>query len=332
MGRAFEKMHAGLQGALAFARDEYTASANRGREAAPHHVPSPVHERSFDMASVSKFPAAGTVHWFNECVDRSRSGVITEVVTVTPGLASVILQRNADNRSIKPVKSQHYAADIIAGRWVFNGEPIIVSDTGELNDGQHRMQAVIDANIPVQFLIVFGLPRETRATVDQGAARTAGDYLAMGGMTNANMTAGITRLVRAYYDSGEKGLSLAKEYSNAQIVAAAKADPALHEAGDYAQCVTKYARGMLLPSIIGFCFYVLNEVDPTDAHEYLNQICVGENIKRGDPAFAVRSALSNVERSSKAQRAELVFRGWNAFRQGRKLTLAKTLGTFPALV
>lgn len=308
-----------------------------GRFAGTSHNSGPGTESKSTMATITKIasagqPAAGTVHWFNECVERSKSGVFSEVVTVTPGLASAILQRNENNRNVRKVKAAHYANDMARGRWTFNGEPIIIADTGDLNDGQHRLYGVIDANTPLPFLFVFGLPRESRLTVDQGGARTAGDYLAMGSMKNASTVAGVARLIMAYEAEDGRNLNRAHDYTNAQIVERVNRDDDLHPAAEYAQSVAKYAKGLLIPSLSGAAFYILSEINAEQAREYLNKVIVGENIKRGDPAFAVRNALTNLERSSKSDRLEMVFRGWNAMRQGRKLTLAKSLGTFPALV
>ena len=110
-----------------------------------------------------------------------------------------------------------------------------------------------------------------------------------------------------------------------------KADEAIIEAAKYAQSVAKFSRGMVIPSIIGTCFYVFSEISPADAKTYLDMVCVGENIKRGDPAFAVRDALANIAVSSKAVRMEHIFRGWNKFRSGEKSKLSKSMGNFPAI-
>ena len=59
---------------------------------------------------------AGTVHWFNECVERGKGEVFSEVTTVTPGLASVLLDKNPDNRNIRAVKVEQFAADMRASR------------------------------------------------------------------------------------------------------------------------------------------------------------------------------------------------------------------------
>jgi hypothetical protein len=280
----------------------------------------------------SKKIEAGTVHWFNECVARGKREVFSEMVTVTPGLANVILESNPDNRNIKPIKLAQFAADMLAGRWTFNGEAVKISTEGLLNDGQHRLSAIREAGTPHPLLFIFGLARESRTTLDQGAARTAGDYLAMDGIGNGNMAAGIARMVMAFEDGNGRTISKAKEYTNAQVVARVKADPAILAATHYAGNANKYTRGMAIPSIVGSCFYILSGEHAEDARAYMDQVCYGENIRRGDPAFAVRTALVNMERVDKAARMEMIFRGWNAYRQNRPLSLAKSLGSFPALV
>lgn len=289
------------------------------------------------MSSISVFSKkskadAGTIAWFNECVGRSKSGPFAEVVTITPGLAAFIMSRNDGNRNVRPVKSQHYAEDMLENRWTFNGEPIIIADTGELNDGQHRLEAIIQANICLPFLVTFGASRDSRKTVDQGAARCAADYLAMDGVKNAATSAGLARLVMAYEKSEGRGIGSAKDYTNSQICARVHSDPDIAKSAAYAQTIAPYAKGLLIPSIVGCAHYIFSEISSVDAEIYLNQVCIGENIKRGDPAFAVRNALVTYERTGKTPRLEIVMRGWNAYRQGRKLTLAKTLGTLPALV
>lgn len=303
----------------------------------PDHTTVLAKIKEMIMASVTQITPsgnapAGTVHWLNECIERGKRGVFSEVVTVSPGLAAELLRRNEGNRNIRPVKATHYAADMAAGRWVFNGEAVIVSDTGELNDGQHRMQAIVDANLSIPLLVVFGVPRATRSTVDQGTARTASDYLAMDDVKNAAAAAGIARVVMAYERQDGRGIGTMRDFTNAEVVRRVRADNEIIVAAEYAQRVAKYCKRLLVPSLSGSCFYLMSEVCPQDARTYLDQVCVGENIKRGDPAFAVRSALDNVPGTARAVRLEVVFRGWNAFRQGRKLTLAKAMGNLPALV
>lgn len=288
------------------------------------------------MASVAKLKTSasaesGTVHWLNDCIARAASSVVMEVATISPGLASVILEhRNEHNRPMK-WKVEHYAADMRAGRWQFNGEPILFSADGQLNDGQNRLQAIIDANLSQPLVCIFGLARDSRMSVDQGAARSAGDYLGMGGSKNAHNVASIAKGVLAY-ERGEGQRLASHDITNAEVVARAKTDPMIDEACDYAVSVYPRTRAFAAPKIIGAAFYLLNDVDAEDAKAYMDAVSLGEGLRRSDPAYAVREALISQGKGHLQSKMEIIFRGWVAFRQGRPLKMAKVLGTFPALI
>lgn len=287
------------------------------------------------MASVSLFskksqPDAGTVAWFNDCVERGRHEVFSETITVTPGLANELLRRNPGNRKLSEKKIGKYARDMVDGQWTLNGETIIIANSGELNNGQHRLSAIIEANRPIPLLMVFGVSRESRTTVDQGMARSAAHYLAMQGFENTKTCASIANIIIAFEQSN--GESARGEITHAQIIARVGADTDLVASAHFAAAASKFARGVLAPSQIGACHYLFAEVSRTDADEFMKQVCVGENIKRGQPAFTVRHTLSEMKGERREDRIEAVMRGWVAFRQGRGLNHIKFLKSFPALV
>lgn len=275
-------------------------------------------------------PQAGTVHWLNECIERGKREVFSETVMMTPGLAAELLRRNPGNRILSEKKIARYTRDMLAERWAFNGEGLIVAATGELNNGQHRLSAVIEANRSVPFLIVFGVARETRTTVDQGLARTAAHYLTMDGIDNSKSCAAIAQIVIAMERSNGELTRI--DLSHSEIVARVLADPDIRAAARFSATVSRFAKGILSPAQIGACLYLFAEVHPRDADEYMRQVCVGENIKRNDPAFTVRQALGEIKGDRRAARMEAAMRGWVAFRQGRPLKHIKFLQSFPALV
>jgi hypothetical protein len=287
-------------------------------------------ERIVPQSAVKRLEA-GTIHWLHECLKRGERGVFSEVIAVTPGLASELLKRNPDNRHIKPVKAQHFASDMLNERWAFNGEPIIVAKTGELNDGQHRLTALIEANTTLPFLFVFGVERETRTTVDQGSARSASDYLAMEGFHYTTSAAAIAKYVMAYERSEGRSLSPRTQITNAEVLARVRTDPAITESAARTMRNHKDYRHLCANSIIGTAHYLLTDIHPKEADTYIDQVCLGENIKRGDPAFAVRATLA-AERRYRDAALEIIFHGWNRYRSGQSLQIVRVNGTFPALV
>lgn len=277
-------------------------------------------------------PQAGTVHWLNECIERGKTETFSEVTTLTPGLAGELLRRNPDNRGIRPIKAGQFASDIRGGRWVFNGEPIIISREGLLNDGQHRAHAVVEANQSIDTVIVFGIDRHTRTTVDQGSARTAGDYMAMDGVQNANVQASIARQLVAYERADGKSVSGAGNVTNAEVVTRAASDETVARAAHFAASRAKQTKPFAAPAIMGLAYYLFAEINKVEADQYMTQVCAGEGLARKDPAYTVRERLLTMG-YSRNDKLHVIFRGWNAFRQNRQIDHTKIIGpNLPALI
>lgn len=279
----------------------------------------------------TKKPEAGTVHWLNECIEHGKRAPFSEVKLLTPGLAEELLRRNPDNRPLVETQVAKIAADIRSGRWGLNMQPIVMSACGLMNDGQHRCHAVINANRPAPVSFAFGAERETRLTLDQNTKRTAGHLLAMQHVPNAAQAAGIARIIIAYERSGGDNISGTGYITNPEIVARVASDPAIGVSAAYASHVAKSTQPYCAPSAIGACRYILTGEHPADAAAYMDQVCIGESIRKSDPAFTVRERLL-VSSKSTTQKLEIIFRGWNAYRADRPLKLIKVLGNLPALV
>lgn len=275
----------------------------------------------------------GSPAWFHAMVAKAAASdePIMEIVEVNPSLAGEMLKNNPDNRILRTSKLTQMANDIRDGRWVFNGEPIIISRDGLLNDGQHRANAVVEANCPIKSLLVFGLARESRTTLDQGGARSAGDYLMMQGVKNGNIVASVGRWLLAYESADGKGLGAANYVSNGEIIARYGDDPFVARAATFATTMNRYAKRYATPQMVGFSHTLFSRLNPTDAEAFMRQVCMGENIKKTDPAFAVREGLMR-EKLTALEKIHIIFRGWNSYRQKRPLSLAKVQGNLPALL
>lgn len=73
--------------------------------------------------------------------------------------------------------------------------PIFISNTGKLLDGQHRLTALTHTNKTIPFLVVRGLPEETFVYFDQNRPRAAKDALKVRGIHNPQKVAAVTKLL-----------------------------------------------------------------------------------------------------------------------------------------
>ena len=80
--------------------------------------------------------------WLESRLAQMRAkGLFSELVTITPEIAEMLLARNPDNRHRSPDVVNRYASDMRSGRWSLTGESLKISTDGLLNDGQPRIRA-----------------------------------------------------------------------------------------------------------------------------------------------------------------------------------------------
>ena len=128
-----------------------------------------------------------------------------EVVTVTPDMAKEILQRNDANRRLRENIVRFYASQMESGEWHLTGQGITIGKNGQLLDGQHRLSAIVRANIPVEMLIVRDA--DVVPTYDCGLKRSMSDQMLLSGeefATSIVQTSGVAicRYCMAIYEAG----------------------------------------------------------------------------------------------------------------------------------
>lgn len=85
---------------------------------------------------------------------RKTAVVSAEVMEIGPKEATKMLEMNAGNRKLRTSVVLEYASYMKNGLWRENGEAIRISEEGIILNGQHRLHAVIAANLKVKFLVV----------------------------------------------------------------------------------------------------------------------------------------------------------------------------------
>lgn len=269
--------------------------------------------------------------WLEDRISRARreGSVNTEIVTLTPALAEMLLERNPGNRNIRSRTVDNYCSDIKAGNWAVNGESIKVSIHGELNDGQHRCHAVIAAGRSIETLITFGLARESRMTVDQGAVRTAGNYLSMAGIKDANVTAAVASFVWQYENHGRIATGSNARPTKVQIAETYRSHPGITES---VSAIPARARAGRSKSVLAFCHYILSRRSRTNADYFIMRLCLGDGLSRQDPIYHCREKLLTDNRLTSGEKVELIFRTWNAVRREKSAKKCPPiLGELPKL-
>lgn len=265
--------------------------------------------------------------WLDDEITKTKkTGVSTQVVELTTALASVLLERNPNNRNINPNLVESYARDIEHGKWRLNGEPIIVASDGHLNDGQHRCSAVVAADMSIQSVLIVGVSRDTRTTLDQGRARTVGDYLAMDGHINTNNLGTAASFIWQHRTRGTLANGGSGKPTKSEIMALIEEFPSIEESVKFVQMKGADAYGG--KSMLAFCHWTFwHTADQPTANDFVVKMVGGAGLLAKDPILYTRNRLvAERGRLRTNDKAELLFRTWNSWRRREMPRVLPILG------
>lgn len=221
-------------------------------------------------------------------------GMQVTTETVTPLMAETWLKQNVRNRSANQTRVATIAEDILAGRWVVNGDAIRFGADGTLYDGQHRLLAICKAGVAVESNVVRGLEPEARDLIDMGGGpRNARDVVAI--------TDGISvsKAHVAWVVAADKMLDLGTLNSSTNAVTAAglrrsieRHAPAAKALGD-ALGSGNHRRLVSAASIAAMLIAWKSAPDKTVA--FAESVKTGEGLVAGDPALTFRNFLIDAQ-------------------------------------
>lgn len=221
-----------------------------------------------------------------------------KVMIITPENAKEMLKKNR-NRTVRKFKLEAFKADMINGRWRFNGDPIRFYADGSLADGQHRLLACVETGVPFRSVVIEGLSEEDAMTIDTGSARSNADVLVLqGGLEKeaGRDAAGACRMLiphdLGYMDWINPGGNATKWLTSQAVF-----DYFVENMDEITTAMswTKEhvpSRNRVISSAMATALRVLTaRVDEGVSHEYLKRILSGFNVEERSTESHVRNAL-----------------------------------------
>lgn len=115
-------------------------------------------------------------------------------IKVTPIIAKSLLRYNIRNyRSLKHPVVEKYANEMKSGKWIMNGEPIVISKDGLVRNGQHRLEAVVASGVSVVMYVIFDA--DPCETYDLHSKRTCVQILKAMGYPICNLGPSTARII-----------------------------------------------------------------------------------------------------------------------------------------
>jgi hypothetical protein len=239
---------------------------------------------------------------------------------ITPQIAAEYLAFNTKNRPCYQARVSELSGILKRGEWVKNGDAIRFDDTGTLVDGQGRLKACVSTRIPLETLVIRGLPSSAFKTIDIGRKRTAADMLSLGGEKNTTKLAAALRFVLMY----ESGNYSTPVYSPLQIETALKRHPRITEWTNHGSTIAKITSNASM--VMAIC-YLASLTRYETAREFSLQLADGASLERGSPVLALRDRLQQ-DKAATAKMpmsyiAQLIIHAYNAFARGERRSILK---------
>lgn len=240
------------------------------------------------------------------------------IMDITPSLANIMLKYNVNNRPIKDNHVKKLVAEMLEGRFVFNGDAIRFSSERKLIDGQHRLIACSESGLPFTSVVIEGINQKAFSTIDSGRKREPGDVLSISGFENNKVVAAAVRLI-LFIESGNTALSSIK-MTNAEILEWADVLNGIVEAAHFAACLKSIH---VSNSVTCALYYLFSKIDNVKAKEFFVKLKNGESLSGNNPILILRNMLEYNRASNRRYSTEwiiaLTIKAWNHFQRGSEV-------------
>lgn len=234
---------------------------------------------------------------------------------VTPDIAVKWLEKNTMNRPLRQSSIDTWAEAMKAGKWELNGHTIIISNTGDVLDGQHRLSACFLSGATFESYVIIGMTKDVFATLDTGKKRSGADALSihnkMNGIEGEYESAVIAACRTCLeYKEGVWKTRHTHTITNADMIQFLEANPGIVTWVKKAKTkkrdwVNRHAAS------IGAVAYLGSKKYPMKAETFVEGFVTGDNLAADSPIRELRRKLGTETKWIKWDRLKLIIYGWN---------------------
>lgn len=272
-----------------------------------------------DMAVVNKHRAV-TVREVKAWAESGDPRSVIDVL-ITPEIAKALLKYNSSGETNRNLSQSYVDAAALAmrnGEWENTGEAIIMSDDGLLNDGQHRLRAIVESGLSCVMDLRFGVKRSAFASTNSGRKRSGGDALTIAHIREASTVAAAARLALTY----QIGLPSAarQRVENTAIVRAVQRWPDIEAAVAVTGTLRKPFRNAATNTL---AFFAMRTANDASVREFFEILRWGEG-KADNPPHMLRDFMTispvgqGRDTGTKVRAFAACIIAWNAWRKPGK--------------
>lgn len=217
------------------------------------------------------------------------SDIYVQMQTITPEKAKYWLENlNSSNRKLQKNHYRMIANDIKNGNWMVNAQPICFAgnpfskdskESPRLLNGQHRLMACVEADIPIEIPIAVNIPEQSFATYDGQAKRLVTDKVRKGDARVLSSAAKILWRVEQGFPPNTPITPSATD-----LVTTIRNHPGLAEAFPEARKMASIATA----GIMTYMIYRVTRDHKEIGEQFLKDLDSGEELRAGNPVIQAR--------------------------------------------
>lgn len=249
----------------------------------------------------------------------------TEWVYVTPELAEEWLGKNEGNRNKRKQHIAKLVRDLESGNFLPTGDSIKFDWNGRLIDGQHRLTSVISAGTAMWTIVVRNLDPRVRSVLDTNAKRSASDALYFEDVDGWRIVKASVAKIDMSRRNGRLQTSTDTGHvqpTNSEVLGWYNLNQDVDRAAELAGKF--YKQIGCPPSALAYSILILARIDFEKCVEFFSSAAEMRTEGIGDPRLTMLRTFekqSDYRRTtlSNAAAISIIFRSWNAWREGREL-------------
>lgn len=274
---------------------------------------------------------------FNRCIEGGRKHFIVGRYIIDDQMAATLLSpdHNSCNRGFRNRNLETLKQRWANSEFQFTGEPIQISQEGKLLNGQHRLRATKETGVPIDVLMIFGLPQEVFSVLDQGAKRNWSDVLSAQGHQHAKKLAGAIAQLEAYHGHQFGRNYTAYRHRNGRHKGNEEVVQLVQKYPDLDVSVAKTLTSPFIAhGVLAATHYLTSAMSPEESESFISVFKNHDNVAQ--PTLFQQNALHLRSRLLKAKTdgqplqreatAAYVVKAWNASREGRELKVFRWNG------
>lgn len=257
----------------------------------------------------------------------------SEIITITPDMAKKWLkEKNHHNRIINKPNVTFLKNQILEGSWEPDADSIDFSERGHLLDGQHTLHAIIEANIPVERLVIYNKKESSKNVMNTGKMRSFTDVITLNfrDVKYAHNIASAVSFTLSYDRDAISGMMYGskrdKKPNNVHVVNFLKETPEFF--GFIEDTMKLYHNSDKLVTAKLFCGlkWLCDQANKEKSDSFFHKLAIGTGIDDGDPVGALRNLIIRQKTGTvvyvpikNREWPRIVIYAWNAYMKDEQI-------------